>query len=160
MITNGTTLMETNSIARTIISTLNIQCLRLTEDAELPKRQHPTDAGADLCCIETIDLYPEETKAVGTGIAVKIPVGFVGLIFNRSSQGKRGIILPNSVGVIDSDYRGELKVLLKNISGDLYKIKQGDRIAQLVIVPIQLATFTDCWNDTQRGTGGFGSTGT
>jgi dUTP pyrophosphatase len=159
MINGATTLTGTTNIQGLYTSTLNIQCLLLKENAELPKRQHPTDAGADLCSVDSLDLYPEETKAVGTGIAVKIPVGFVGLIFNRSSQGKRGIILPNSVGVIDSDYRGELKVLLKNISGDLYKISQGDRIAQLVLVPIQLATFTDCWNDTQRGTGGFGSTG-
>ena len=137
----------------------NIQCLRLNPDAQLPQRQHATDAGADLCSCEDIDLYPGETKLIGTGIAVKIPIGYAGLIFNRSSQGKKGIILPNGVGVIDSDYRGELKVLLKNISEDKYKIDFGSRIAQLVIVPIQLATFTDCWNDTNRGTGGFGSTG-
>lgn len=138
----------------------HIPCLILREGAQLPQRQHPTDAGADLFSCEDIELYPEETKLVGTGISVKIPVGYTGLIFNRSSQGKRGIILPNSVGVIDTDYRGELKVILKNISNDLYKIKCGDRIAQLVLVPIKLVDFYDTWNDTERGTGGFGSTGT
>lgn len=136
-----------------------IPCLILREGAQLPQRQYPTDAGADLFSCEDVELYPEETKLVGTGISVKIPVSYTGLVFNRSSQGKRGIILPNSVGVIDTDYRGELKVLLKNISNDLYKIKCGDRIAQLVLVPIKLVDFHDTWNDTERGTGGFGSTG-
>lgn len=137
----------------------SIPCLQVNPNAQLPQRQHSTDAGADLFSCEDIDLYPEETKLVGTGISVKIPQGYTGLIFNRSSQGKRGIILPNSVGVIDTDYRGELKVILKNISNDLYKIKCGDRIAQLVIVPIKLVDFHDSWNDTERGSGGFGSTG-
>jgi dUTP pyrophosphatase len=81
-------------------------------------------------------------------------------VYNRSSQGKKGIVIPHGVGVIDSDYRGNLKVLLKNISDDPYKISTGDRIAQLVIQPVVLVTFKDIWNDTQRGTGGFGSTGT
>lgn len=127
--------------------------------AQLPQRAHPTDAGADLFALESHEIYPNEQKLVDTGIAVKIPEGFVGLIYNRSSQGKRGITIPHSVGVIDSDYRGNLKVLLKNISEDPYLIQAGDRVAQLVIQPVQIVDFYDAWNDTQRGTGGFGSTG-
>ena len=135
-----------------------IQC-QVQPGARLPERAHPTDAGADLFALGSYEIYPGEQKLVDTGIAVKIPENFVGLIYNRSSQGKRGITIPHSVGVIDSDYRGNLKVLLKNISEDPYLIQEGDRIAQLVIQPVQLVDFVDSWNDTQRGTGGFGSTG-
>lgn len=131
-----------------------------------PKRMHATDAGADLFSAITLDIYPGEQKMVDTGVAVQIPVGFVGLVYNRSSQGKVGVQLANSVGVIDSDYRGNIKVLLKNTGDDPYFIKQYDtRIAQLVISPVVLAEFGDFtgtdeqWNDTVRGTGGFGSTG-
>lgn len=128
--------------------------------AKLPQRAHPTDAGADLFSLESYEIYPGEQKLVDTGIAIKIPEGYAGFIFNRSSQGKRGITIPHSVGVIDSDYRGNLKVLLKNIGDDPYLVEPGDRIAQLVIMPVLLPGFVDAWNDTQRGTGGFGSTGT
>ena len=135
-----------------------IQCM-LQEGAKLPKRAHSSDAGADLFSCEEVEIYSGEQKLVDTGIAVKIPYGYAGFIYNRSSQGKRGISIPHSVGVIDSDYRGNLKVLLKNNSEDPYKIELGDRIAQLVIAPIVLPIFEDIWNDTTRGTGGFGSTG-
>lgn len=135
-----------------------IDC-QLQPGAHLPQRAHPTDAGADLRALAACEIYPGEQKLVDTGVAVKIPRGFAGFIFNRSSQGKRGITIPHSVGVIDSDYRGNLKVLLKNISEDPYIIQAGDRIAQLVVQRVELPTFRDAWNDTQRGTGGFGSTG-
>lgn len=126
----------------------------------LPQRANPTDAGADLKSAETVEIYPGEQKLVDCGVAVKIPKSYAGFVFNRSSQGKRGITIPHSVGVIDSDYRGNIKVILRNLSEDPYKIEVGDRIAQLVIMPILLCNFVDTWNDTARGTGGFGSTGT
>jgi dUTP pyrophosphatase len=135
-----------------------IDC-QLQPGAHLPQRAHPTDAGADLRALEAHEIYPGEQKLVDTGVAIKIPRGFAGFIFNRSSQGKKGITIPHSVGVIDSDYRGNLKVLLKNIGEDPYTIEPGDRIAQLVVQRVELPTFRDAWNDTQRGTGGFGSTG-
>lgn len=146
------------------ISTLQVECL-VKPGAKLPQRAHRTDAGADLCAwFEQepwqIEILPNEQKLIDTGIAVKIPQGFAGFVYNRSSQGKKGIQIPHSVGIIDSDYRGTIKVILKNLSNETYKISQGDRIAQLVIQKIELATFHDIWNDTQRGTGGFGSTGT
>jgi dUTP pyrophosphatase len=131
----------------------------LEPGAKLPERAHASDAGADLFSRDNCEIYPGEQKLVDTGVAVKIPRGFAGFIFNRSSQGKRGITIPHSVGVIDADYRGNLKVLLKNISEDPYTIVAGDRIAQLVVQRVELPTFYDAWNDTQRGTGGFGSTG-
>jgi dUTP pyrophosphatase len=126
----------------------------------LPQRAHRTDAGADLMSAELLEIYPGEQKMVDTGVAVKIPEGFVGLVFNRSSQGKKGITIPHSVGVIDADYRGNIKVILKNLGEDPYQIAPYDRIAQLVVVPVMLCDFYDSWNDTARGTGGFGSTGT
>lgn len=135
-----------------------VEC-RVDNAAYLPKRANPTDAGADLRTTEAFEIYPGETKLVDTGVAVKIPEGFGGFVFNRSGQGKKGIIVLNGVGVIDSDYRGNIKVALKNISDDKHKIEAGDRIAQLVIMPIILCDFVDSWNDTERGTGGFGSTG-
>ena len=136
-----------------------VECL--VQDPKLmPQRQHATDAGADLKSAEDCEIYPGEQKMVDTGVAVKVPVGYVGYVFNRSSQGKAGISIPHSVGVIDSDYRGNIKVILKNNGEDPYIIKRGEtRIAQLVISPVMLAEFVDAWNDTERGTGGFGSTG-
>lgn len=137
-----------------------------TDDVRaMPFRAHPTDAGADLFSNQEIQLYPGETKLVDTGIAVKIPEGYVGLIFNRSSQGKIHVSIPHAVGVIDSDYRGNIKVLLQNNGEDPYFISRyTTRIAQLVIAPVMLAEFqswnaTEPWDDTSRGVGGFGSTG-
>lgn len=137
-----------------------------TDDVRaIPYRAHPTDAGADLFSNQEIQLYPGETKLVDTGIAVKIPEGYVGLVFNRSSQGKIHVSIPHSVGVIDSDYRGNIKVLLQNNGEDPYFISRyTTRIAQLVIAPVMLAEFqnwnaTEPWDDTTRGSGGFGSTG-
>jgi dUTP pyrophosphatase len=136
-----------------------IECLA-TDPKFLPQRQHATDAGADLLSAENQEIYPGEQKMIDCGVAVKIPQGYAGFVFNRSSQGKLGITIPHGVGVIDSDYRGNIKVILKNMGSEPYVIKQGEtRIAQLVIMPVMLADFVDMWNDTQRGTGGFGSTG-
>ena len=135
-----------------------VEC-RVDNAAYLPKRANATDAGADLRSTEKLEIYPGETKLVDTGVAVKIPQGFGGFVFNRSGQGKNGIIVLNGVGVIDSDYRGNIKIALKNISENRYQIEVGDRIAQLVIMPVILCDFVDSWNDTERGTGGFGSTG-
>ncbi len=136
-----------------------LEC-QLKPGAQLPYRAHPTDAGADLMSNEDLEIYPNEQKLVDTGIAIKIPHGFAGFVYNRSSQGKKGITIPHSVGVIDSGYRDTIKVLLKNIGDDPYKITAGDRIAQLVIQKVELVGFKDIWNDSTRGTGGFGSTGT
>lgn len=136
-----------------------IQCLAKNTLC-LPQRAHATDAGADLRSCEDIIIYPGETKMVDCGVSVKIPSGYAGFVYNRSSQGKLGITIPHSVGVIDSDYRGNIKVLLHNGGDDPYTIKAYDtRIAQLVITPVILCTFKDIWNDTARGEGGYGSTG-
>lgn len=139
-----------------------IPCL-VSEGAKLPHRQHTYDAGADLFSYlensKPLTIMPGKQELVDTGVAVKIPQGYVGLVYNRSSQGKKGIVIPHSVGVIDSEYRGTIKVLLKNTSDQPYMLNHWERIAQLVVQPIELVEFYDTWNDTQRGTGGFGSTG-
>jgi len=137
---------------------------KLSDPRCAPTRAHATDAGADLRSMIDVEIYPGEQVLVDTGVAVKILEHHVGLVFNRSSQGKVGIQIANAVGVIDSDYRGTIKVLLRNNGEEPYIIKAFDtRIAQLVIVPILLCDFvqvsTDRWNDTARGEGGFGSTG-
>ena len=151
--------INANYISITGRDNYTIDC-QLKPGAQLPHRANPTDAGADLFSYEDCEIYPGEQKLVDTGVAMKISHGYGGFIYNRSSQGKNGITIPHSVGVIDSGYRDTIKVLLKNIGDDPYKIATGDRIAQLVIQKVELVQFKDIWNDSTRGTGGFGSTGT
>ena len=131
---------------------------RLDDPKLLPVRANATDAGADLRSTQDLVIYPGESALVDTGVAVKIPKGYVGLLEPRSSQRVRGITT-NGTGVIDSDYRGNIKVYLQNTGGNEYAISKYDKIAQLLIVPVVLCDFVDSWNDTARGTGGFGSTG-
>lgn len=134
---------------------------------EIPAPFYATEgsAGMDLaaCIDKPVVLNPGERIAVPTGIAIALPSNkYVGLVFARSSLGlKKGITLPNAVGVIDSDYRGEILVALTNISDEPYKIEPGERIAQLVIMPVCVADIVCCdeLGGTQRGEGGFGSTG-
>lgn len=139
-------------------NTITVDTLLMESDAKLPERAHPTDAGADLFSTETFKLLPGESKLVCTGVGVKIPVGYGGFVLNRSSQRVIGITSLGT-GLIDSDYRGELKVFLANEGNTEYKVVAGEtKIAQLVLVPVLLPVFVDSWNDTERGNGGFGST--
>lgn len=140
--------------------------VKADDAAMIPRRANPTDAGLDLMSVDDYLLQPGEQRMFDTGFAVKIPVGFTGLIFNRSSQGKVGVQIPNAVGVIDSDYRGNLRVILRNTGTSFYDVKAKEtKIAQLVIVPIILPGLVEFlgsdeeWVDTKRGTDGFGSTG-
>lgn len=130
---------------------------------EAPAHQTSGSAGVDLRSNERImQLNPGESHLFGTGIRAEIPEGFVLLIFSRSGLSfKRNLILPNGVGVIDSDYRGEIMVGLKNIGKDVQFIKEGERIAQAVLLPYFGIEFkpVDKLSDTERGEGGFGSTG-
>ena len=137
---------------------------RMREGAQAPQRQTEGSAGFDLqACIEApVTLEPGEGYSFPTGLAGEIPQGLVGLIFCRSGLGvKHGVSLPNCVGVIDSDYRGEVKVGLINQSAEPYTIQPGERIAQLCIAPVWQAAFVESaqLSDTARGAGGFGSTG-
>jgi dUTP pyrophosphatase len=129
----------------------------------MPTRAHPSDAGADLKTKDTVWLQPLKRTLVSTGVRVSIPIGHVGLLVPRSSLSKYEIILSNSVGVIDSDYRGELLVALTYIGSNEHgtSIASNERIAQLLVVPIILPEFTEvnALKETVRGEKGFGSTG-
>ena len=137
---------------------------RLRPGAEPPQRQTAGSAGFDLkaCMEEPVTLEPGDRSTFCTGWAVEIPQGCVGLVFCRSGLGaKHGVSLPNCVGVIDSDYRGELIVPLRNFGDKAYTIQPGERIAQLVVAPVCLPVVEEVEELTQtaRGEGGFGSTG-
>ena len=128
---------------------MNVRIKKLSENAIIPTYGTPFAAGADLyaCIDEKTDIAPGETKMVGTGIAMEIPEGYVGLVFARSGLAcKKGLAPANKVGVIDSDYRGEIKVALHNhnISGDALSVESGERIAQISIVPYLKAEFEEC----------------
>jgi dUTP pyrophosphatase len=136
---------------------------RLNDAAVLPSRAHEGDAGLDLYACEAAHIGPGERWSVGTGVAVEIPPGHAGLVLPRSGLAKKhGIALVNSPGLIDSGYRGEVRVLLLNTDpADIFRVEPGDRIAQLAIVPIALAELveTTALADSTRGDGGFGSSG-
>ena len=154
--------VTSNNVANCIYPT--VQCLTL-KGAKLPVRAHPTDAGADMFAYlgeEFINMYleilPGEQKLVETGIGMKIPVGYAGFVGPRSSQRVKAVTCWGD-GIIDSDYRGTIKVVLANNGKEPYIVNHGDKIAQIVIKRVELVGFVDAWNDTERGTGGFGSTG-
>lgn len=137
---------------------------KVRRGAVLPTYGSACAAGADLyaCLDGPAVIEPGQTVFIPTGLAMEIPVGFAGLIYARSSMGtKRGLAPANKVGVIDSDYRGELMVALHNHGDSAQTVENGERIAQLVIAPVFTPGFTevDALSDTQRGAGGFGSTG-
>lgn len=142
---------------------LNIKLL--SPKAVLPKYATPGSAAMDLtaCLDEPVTIAPRQLVTIPTGIAIALPsADYVALIFARSGLGvKHGIALSNGVGVIDSDYRGELKVGLTNLSDTPYTIQPGDRVAQLAILPVTQPTVVQVaeLDETDRGTGGFGSTG-
>ena len=130
--------------------------------AELPTRAHPTDAGLDLAASETTHIAPGVVTLVPTGVAVAIPEGHVGILAARSSlAAKKAMTLANGVGVIDSDYRGEIKIPIIPLDGCHNLIQAGTRIAQLLILPIALPTVEVVadLDETTRSTGSFGSTG-
>ncbi|MBF4462306.1 MULTISPECIES: dUTP diphosphatase [unclassified Rathayibacter] len=128
-----------------------------------PSYAHPGDAGADLRSTEDVVLAPGERASVGTGVAIALPEGHVGFVVPRSGLAFRhGISVVNAPGTIDAGYRGEIRVALLNTDRDeSYRVTAGDRIAQLVIVPVVRASFTAVAElpESARGTGGFGSTG-
>ena len=144
---------------------IKIEIKKLDEKAIIPTYGTEYSAGADLHALleEPITIAPGETKLIHTGLAIAIPEGFVGLNFARSGMAtKRGLAPANKVGVIDSDYRGEVMVALYNQGNIPQTVENGDRIAQIVFVPYYTADFIlkDELSDTVRGAGGFGSTGT
>ena len=143
----------------------NVKIKKLNENAVIPTYGSEFSAGADLYALadEPIVIEPHATVLVHTGVAMEIPTGYVGLVFARSGLAtKRALAPANKVGVIDSDYRGEIMVALHNHGTEERVVSHGERIAQIVFTPYMAAEFveTDELGDTVRGAGGFGSTGT
>lgn len=144
---------------------IRVNIRKLRDDAKVPSRGSGSAAGADLyACMDQgrTKILPGETAMIGTGLAMAIPDGYFGGIFARSGlAAKEGLRPANCVGVVDSDYRGEVKVALHNDSAQTRVIENGERIAQLVVLPYLEADFseTDSLGETERGEGGFGHTG-
>lgn len=136
---------------------------RLDPRAQLPRRAYDHDAGLDLYALEPAQLQPGERASVRTGIAIEIPAGHAGLVLPRSGLADRhGIALVNAPGLIDSGYRGEVRVLLLNTDAhSAFDVAEGDRIAQLVLVRIESPEIEEVGEleESERGAGGFGSSG-
>jgi dUTP diphosphatase len=141
----------------------DLRFVKLNEKATLPTRAHDNDAGLDLYAAESARLAPGARVSVGTGLAVAIPDGVGGLVLPRSGLAlKHGVTLVNSPGLIDPGYRGEVRVLLLNTDPTLeFRVSPGDRLAQLLLVPLVHASplQADALDESTRGEGGFGSTG-
>jgi dUTP pyrophosphatase len=137
----------------------SIAIRRISPDATLPTRAHPNDAGLDLYSLEDVSLGPGEGRVTRTGIAIGLPDGFVGLVADRSSLAKRGI--KTAGGVIDAGYRGEIHIVLWNVSRERIELKSGERIAQLLLLPTVTPAVreVESLDETLRGEKGFGSSG-
>jgi dUTP pyrophosphatase len=142
---------------------VSLRVARLDTRARLPTRAHPGDAGLDLYALESAALEPGERASIATGIAVEIPPGHAGLVLPRSGLAVRhGISVVNAPGLIDSDYRGEVRVLLLNTDREhRFELSAGDRVAQLVVVAVEIGELVEvqALSQTVRGAGGFGSSG-
>jgi dUTP pyrophosphatase len=142
---------------------MELPVIKLKENAVIPTRAHPGDAGLDLYSTEIAHLGPGERWSVGTGIALQIPEGHAGLVLPRSGLAREhGIALVNAPGLIDAGYRGEVRVLLLNTDpAETVRIEAGARIAQLVVTPVAIADAVEVaeLSDSARGDGGFGSSG-
>lgn len=143
---------------------MKINIKKLATSAKIPEIQTSGSAGADLhaCVDKDVIVRPGETVKIPTGIAMAIPEGYGGFVFARSGLAtKKGLAPANKVGVIDSDYRGEIMVALHNHSNEIVTIVEGERIAQIVFLPILTPAFNEVkdLDSTERNTGGFGSTG-
>lgn len=139
---------------------MNIKVKRLHPDAQIPNIAHVGDAGCDLFAVESLILKPGERGQVSTGIAMEIPLGYVGLIWDKSGVSHKGGIKTLG-GVIDSGYRGEFLIGVINLGQEAYTFEKGNKVAQLLIQKIEAPIFEEVedLDDTTRGEGGFGSTG-
>lgn len=136
--------------------------IQLSEDATMPTYQSEGAAGMDLCCSEDVELKPLERRLVGTGIRIAVPLGYEAQVRPRSGLALRhGISMVNTPGTIDSDYRGEVKILLINLGSETVRFSKGERVGQLVVCPVARAELIPVSSlaNTDRGEGGFGSTG-
>lgn len=139
-----------------------IDLVKNVTTAVVPQIATPGSAGADLCSSIDIKIYPGETKLVKTGINISIPLGYAGFVCSRSGLAlKNNVFVLNAPGIVDSDYTGDVGVILHNSGDNIFNIKAGDRIAQLLIVKCEHFAFNEVTElqKTERGAGGFGSTG-
>lgn len=152
--------ISSSSLVEKKFNGLEIKIKKLHSDAALPKYSKEGDAGMDLTATEIISETIDQVT-YGTGISMEIPVGYVGLVFPRSSVRKYELELTNSVGVIDSGYRGEIQATFNKVHTKIKKYEVGDRIAQIMIIPYPKIKFIESeeLSNSDRGTGGFGSTG-
>lgn len=135
--------------------------MKIEAIGRLPQRQHPTDAGADLVADHDATVHVGQVVKIGTGLRVQLPPHTVGIVASRSGHGLKAVGLANGVGVIDAGYTGEIGVLLLNSGDKTFRVKAGERIAQLLVMPVLHPTFepVEKLADTDRGSNGFGSTG-
>lgn len=140
---------------------MKIKFRKLSPLAKMPERAHVTDAGFDLTAVSVEEDRRHETVSYGTGLAVEIPEGYVGLVFPRSSIYKQDLALSNGVGVIDSGYRGEIMAKFRRLQPHVHRYTVGDRIGQLVIVKLPEVEFEEApeLSESDRGAGGYGSSG-
>lgn len=142
---------------------IEVRFVRLDPAARPPERAHPSDAGFDLVSVEELTIPPHGRAVVGTGIAIQLPEGWCAVTTPRSGRAAReGLSIANTPGVIDAGYRGEIKVICLNTDPDQdIRIQAGDRIAQLLVLPVPAVEFTENTelDQSSRGVGGFGSTG-
>jgi dUTP pyrophosphatase len=140
---------------------MKLRVKKIGAEAKMPIYQHPGDAGMDLFAAEEVTLGAGEVKAVPTGIKMAIPEGYVGLIWDKSGISLRGV--HRLAGVVDAGYRGEVKVVMVNLGKAPYVFKPGQKVAQMLIQPVQEVEVMDVGDgdldETARGAGGFGSTG-
>jgi len=138
---------------------MKLKVKKLVENAKLPERKREGDAGLDLYCIEDVEILPNEIKLVSTGIAIEIPKGYFGLIKDRSGLASKGLHV--LAGVVDENYRGEVKVVMINLGKEKIKLEKFSRIAQLIIIPYAKVEVEEVegLSETERGEKGFGSSG-
>jgi dUTP pyrophosphatase len=138
---------------------VRLRIKKIHPEAKVPAYAHSGDAGFDLFSCEDCDLGPGETRPVPTGIQMAIPPGFVGLIWDKSGISLKGV--HRLAGVVDAGYRGEVRVVLANLGREVYAVRKGMKIAQMLIQPVQAVEIVESssLDDTSRGEGGFGSTG-
>lgn len=143
-------------------NTLIVKFRRTTPEARLPSKAHDSDACFDLYAAVHEEIFPGDTVTVSTGFDIAIPDGHVGLVCSRSGNASKGLVVANAPGIIDSGYRGPLKVILHNNSEDPWRLERGDRIAQLMVqevIPTMCIEVYELDLNTDRGPSGFGSTG-
>lgn len=142
---------------------LKLRFAKLREDTKIPYRASETAACYDCFCPDDVVVQPGETKLIPLNFAVECPDGYKLCVYNRSGLGKKGLVLPNGVGIIDHDYRGNVGMLITNMSGGEYKFSAGDRICQIALEKVNEFEFDVVdyseLSETERGTGGFGHSG-